>query len=86
MSTSQSTTYSEDNIEYDSTRAVDGNPNGDFFGQKSCTHTKGDSAGSWSLQFSEPQLVTRYVLYNRSTLTCLYWLAILDKCISFLFI
>ncbi|XP_059173259.1 uncharacterized protein LOC131953868 [Physella acuta] len=47
--------------------AVDGDPNSNFNGG-SCTHTAVNpiSLPQWSVSFSSPQLVHRYVLYNRN--------------------
>ncbi|CAL1548692.1 unnamed protein product, partial [Lymnaea stagnalis] len=45
--------------------AVDGNTSGNF-SHSSCTHTLvNDTAPNWNVTFSTPQLVNRYVLYNR---------------------
>ncbi|CAL1532169.1 unnamed protein product [Lymnaea stagnalis] len=65
--TSQSSNYSEGSVIYDSSRAVDGNTDSDFF-HGSCTHTQIETASNWNVTFSRPQLVNRYVLYNRNHL------------------
>ncbi|XP_059168905.1 uncharacterized protein LOC131950698 [Physella acuta] len=68
MATRQTSDYvdTERGLTFDSTRAVDGNPSGDFNGQLSCTHTeKHPVPSSWTVTFSRPQFVTRYVIYNR---------------------
>ncbi|XP_059168906.1 cell death abnormality protein 1-like [Physella acuta] len=68
MATRQTSDYvdTERGLTFDSTRAVDGNPNGDFNGQLSCTHTEQHPVpSSWTVTFPRPQFVTRYVLYNR---------------------
>ncbi|XP_059173390.1 uncharacterized protein LOC131953958, partial [Physella acuta] len=63
----QSGNYSEGVLIFDSTRAVDGNPSSDFFNEKSCTHTKTESPGSWRVTFTQPLFLNRYVLYNRDS-------------------
>ncbi|CAL1532172.1 unnamed protein product [Lymnaea stagnalis] len=63
--TSQSSIYSESGIIRYSSLAVDGNSDSDF-SIGSCSHTSPDEAASnWNVTFSRPQLVNRYILYNR---------------------
>ncbi|XP_059162441.1 uncharacterized protein LOC131945845 [Physella acuta] len=67
--TTQSSDYSEAGVVYDSSRAVDGNPSGDFNGQNSCSHTFNTPNSTWTVLFNQPRDVNRYVLYNRGLLT-----------------
>lgn len=62
---SQSSNYIENSVVYDSTRAVDGNPSGDFYRQLSCTHTLSSSPSTWEVHFDYLMSVNRYTLYNR---------------------
>ncbi|KAH9494746.1 hypothetical protein Btru_017777, partial [Bulinus truncatus] len=62
----QSSNYSEKNITYDASKAVDGDASGEF-GKNSCTHTQvNDSTPTWNVRFKSSE-ITRYVLHNRNT-------------------
>lgn len=63
----QSSNYSENGVQHDSSRAVDGNTSHKFSAHQSCTHTTDGSPGSWKVTFSQPWYLNRYVLYNRGT-------------------
>ncbi|KAK6991356.1 fucolectin-4, partial [Biomphalaria glabrata] len=62
----QTTTYSEKGVDFDASRAVNGDTNSDF-GKGSCTHTAvGDTNPMWNVTFPLSE-ITRYVLYNRNS-------------------
>ncbi|XP_059173386.1 multiple epidermal growth factor-like domains protein 10 [Physella acuta] len=63
----QSSNYSDYKGTFYSTKAVDGNTNTDFYNGNSCSHTESNSAGSWMVNFTQPRLINRYVIYNRDS-------------------
>ncbi|KAH9494749.1 hypothetical protein Btru_017787 [Bulinus truncatus] len=64
--TLQSSNYSENNIVYDASKAVDGDTNANF-SQNRCSHTQGgDKTPTWSVRFNSSE-ITRYILYNRNS-------------------
>ncbi|BFZ21550.1 hypothetical protein BsWGS_24590 [Bradybaena similaris] len=71
----QSSTYSEHSmhthnqtVEYTADKAVDGNTNADFYAENTCSHTNsGQPHPNLNVTFTRPQLVTKYVVYNRAS-------------------
>uniref|UniRef100_A0A0B7B5B8 Fucolectin tachylectin-4 pentraxin-1 domain-containing protein n=1 Tax=Arion vulgaris TaxID=1028688 RepID=A0A0B7B5B8_9EUPU len=63
QNTTQSSTYAT----YGSDKAVDGNTDPQFSITNTCTATNLETNPSWSVRFSIPEAVNRYVLYNRDT-------------------
>ncbi|XP_055884517.1 uncharacterized protein LOC129926178 [Biomphalaria glabrata] len=62
----QTSNYSANGVDFDASRAVDGNTNSDF-DKGSCTHTNDrDSKPMWNVTFPLSE-ITRYVLYNRNS-------------------
>ncbi|XP_059158862.1 uncharacterized protein LOC131942914 [Physella acuta] len=62
----QSSNY---NDRYVSSKAVDGNTNGNIVEFESCSHSSEKSSGTWMLKFPQPMNINRYILYNRERLS-----------------
>ncbi|MSR58640.1 MAG: DUF1553 domain-containing protein [Planctomycetaceae bacterium] len=59
---------SQSSVDYDGPPdlAIDGNTNGDFFAERSTTHTKAEKDPWWEVDLGEPKSIDRLALWNRS--------------------
>lgn len=64
QSARQSSTHTVSGVRAYADKAVDGDTNSKYY-DNSCTHTELNKAGNWTVIFSAPVNINRYILYNR---------------------